>query len=385
MLDHVAPVRIHVEDQPAAIGAPVVPARPLAWRLDTVEHPPAELELEGDDASEEAGGCEMRELAQSREVELVLDGCGLHAPRLGGTQQRQPLGNRGSHGLFRVDVLARRDRPADHRGPLLRCGRVEENGEVAIAKRRVEVGGPLGALVDPGDLGQPSGIAADEVEARDDDVVADRQPAFPANGRQAVGDVLGGADAAARAVEDDADRYLRHACPPMVLQAIGSDRWRKRPVTATDRFAKVPRVGLGLATRSMPWRKIALGRLRLAFRRDILGIIPIAGETSAPLSRNCGSVAPFGSSIEVNHDRRSQAVPGHSGRRSGDAGIRGHIADEPRHGLRVFLRRSRRRHHPPMRPRRQTDPDRQYRIAVRLHPSICRTPGIVDRPSSRAG
>src|SRR5947199_3298513 len=49
--DHVAPVRVHVEEDAAAIGA-IVPARPLAALLAAVEHPPAEFEPEGSDAAE---------------------------------------------------------------------------------------------------------------------------------------------------------------------------------------------------------------------------------------------------------------------------------------------------------------------------------------------
>src|SRR5881227_2507179 len=49
--DHVAPVRVHVEKDAAAMGA-IVPARPLAALLGAVEHPPAEFELEGNDTAE---------------------------------------------------------------------------------------------------------------------------------------------------------------------------------------------------------------------------------------------------------------------------------------------------------------------------------------------
>src|SRR5438552_19057710 len=94
-LDHVAPVRVHVQDQPAAAGAPIVPARALARLLDPVEHPPPELQAEADDAAQKSLLGEARKLAQPRQVKLVLDGAVLEAAGLGLTQERHALGNGG--------------------------------------------------------------------------------------------------------------------------------------------------------------------------------------------------------------------------------------------------------------------------------------------------
>src|SRR5437660_1285875 len=49
--DHVAPVRVHVEEDAAAVRA-IIPARPLAALLAAIEHPPAEFEPKGNDAAE---------------------------------------------------------------------------------------------------------------------------------------------------------------------------------------------------------------------------------------------------------------------------------------------------------------------------------------------
>ena len=91
VLDHVAPVRIHVEDEPAAVLPAVVPARPLAGHLGAVEHPPAELDAEADHAAEEIRRREPRQLLQSRQAELVLDRAVLEPARVHGAQQRQSL------------------------------------------------------------------------------------------------------------------------------------------------------------------------------------------------------------------------------------------------------------------------------------------------------
>ena len=69
----------------------VVPARPLARHVDAVEHPPAELDAEADDAAEEAELVEARELLQAGQVELVLDRAVLEPARLDGAQQLAAL------------------------------------------------------------------------------------------------------------------------------------------------------------------------------------------------------------------------------------------------------------------------------------------------------
>ena len=80
-LDDVAPVRIHVEDQAAAAGA-IIPARPLARPLAAVEHPPAELEPEADDAPERAARVSAASFANARQMDLVLDRAVLEPARL---------------------------------------------------------------------------------------------------------------------------------------------------------------------------------------------------------------------------------------------------------------------------------------------------------------
>ena len=62
--------------------------------------------------------------------------------------------------------------------------------------------------------------------------------------------------------------------------------------------------------------------------------------------------------------------------------------DEPHDGLCVFLRGAQGRRHQARRLRRQADPGREHRLAVRLHPAICRAAGFVEalpraRPDDR--
>src|SRR4029077_9420857 len=107
--DDVAPVRIHVEDDPAAPQA-IIPTRALAGPLAAVEHPPTEIEPESDDASQLAARHERGELAEARKMHLVLDDAVLEPAALCLAQQRERLRGLRRHRLFPVDVLARGDR-----------------------------------------------------------------------------------------------------------------------------------------------------------------------------------------------------------------------------------------------------------------------------------
>jgi hypothetical protein len=55
IVEHVAPVAQHVEDDAAALGALVVPGRSLRGLPVALEHPVAEVALDRQDAAEEAG------------------------------------------------------------------------------------------------------------------------------------------------------------------------------------------------------------------------------------------------------------------------------------------------------------------------------------------
>ena len=112
VLEHVVPVREHVDDDAAAVLGAVVPARPLRGLPVALEHPVAELAAHGEDAAEEAGVDQALELLQAGQVELVVHDAVLDAggPGEAGELERlvEALGGR----LLGVDRLARRDRLA---------------------------------------------------------------------------------------------------------------------------------------------------------------------------------------------------------------------------------------------------------------------------------
>ena len=91
VVEHVAPVAQHIEDDAAAFGLLVVPARPLR-RLAPVafEHPVAELAAHREDAAEEAGIAQHLDLAQAGQEQLVLHHAVLDALLLGELARPRP-------------------------------------------------------------------------------------------------------------------------------------------------------------------------------------------------------------------------------------------------------------------------------------------------------
>src|SRR5262249_42519145 len=76
-VEHIAPVAEHVEDDAAAVGPAVVPARPLRRLPGPLEHEVAELAADGEDAAEKADIDQPVEFSEARQIELVLDDAGL--------------------------------------------------------------------------------------------------------------------------------------------------------------------------------------------------------------------------------------------------------------------------------------------------------------------
>src|SRR6185437_4155067 len=66
IVEHVAPVADHVENDAAAVLAAVIPRRPLRFLPAALEHPVAELAAHREHAAEEAGIAQESELLQAR-------------------------------------------------------------------------------------------------------------------------------------------------------------------------------------------------------------------------------------------------------------------------------------------------------------------------------
>ncbi len=79
IVEHVAPMRHHIEDYAAAIGFAIVPGRALRRLPVALEHPIAEFAAHREDAAEEAAVAQHGDFAQTGEVELVLHDAAFHA------------------------------------------------------------------------------------------------------------------------------------------------------------------------------------------------------------------------------------------------------------------------------------------------------------------
>src|SRR5207344_2911311 len=72
IVEHVAPVADHVEDDAAAVLAAIIPRRALRFLPAALEHPVAELAAHREHAAEETGIAQESELLQARQEQLVL-------------------------------------------------------------------------------------------------------------------------------------------------------------------------------------------------------------------------------------------------------------------------------------------------------------------------
>ena len=162
IVEHVAPVAQHVEDDAATVGLAIVPARALRRLPVALEHPVPELAAHRQDATEEPGIAQHGELAQTGKIELVLDDAVPDAARLGQSHYGHGVVDRLGDRLFAIDVLAGLDRHGEKAGPHLGRAGVEEQRVVGICERRSEVARGPGKPVARGDLGEFFSVASDQ-------------------------------------------------------------------------------------------------------------------------------------------------------------------------------------------------------------------------------
>src|SRR5438445_5283039 len=81
IVEHVAPVAEHIEDDAAAVLLAIIPRRPLRRLPVAFEHPVAEFAAYREDAAEETGIDEHLELEEAGKEELVLHNAVLDAGR----------------------------------------------------------------------------------------------------------------------------------------------------------------------------------------------------------------------------------------------------------------------------------------------------------------
>ena len=211
VVEHVAPVAQHIEDDAAAIFLAVVPGRALRRLPVTLEHPIAELATDREDAAEETGIDQRLELEETRQKQLVLHHAVADAGLVRGAGHVegivQCLGDR----LLAIDVLAGRDRLVQQLRPQLCRGGIEEQCIVLARERRIEIGGPARDTVRLRQLLELGLVAADQDRIGHHPVaVPQRDAALRADCHDRADQVLIHAHASGDAVHDDAETMLCH-------------------------------------------------------------------------------------------------------------------------------------------------------------------------------
>ncbi len=112
VVEHVAPMAQHIEDDAAAVLLAVVPRRPLRRLPVAFEHPVAELAAHREDAAEEAGIDQHLELEQAGQKQLVLHHAVADARFLRRARDIERVLEVVGGRFLAIDVLAGRDRLA---------------------------------------------------------------------------------------------------------------------------------------------------------------------------------------------------------------------------------------------------------------------------------
>ncbi|CAH1690697.1 hypothetical protein CHELA40_50002 [Chelatococcus asaccharovorans] len=216
IVEDVAPVAEHVEDDAAAIALAIVPARSLRRLAPvTLEHPVAEFAAHREDAAEEASFVEHLDLAQARQIELVLHHAVLDALGLGEPGHGQRFLDRFGDRLFRIDMLASLDRAGQQAGAHDGGAGIKEDGVLGIGECAVDIRRGAGNAVLPGDLGDFLAIASHQDRVGHDPVaVRQCNAALIANGADRAHEMLVVAHAAGDAVHDEAETLYRHGVSP---------------------------------------------------------------------------------------------------------------------------------------------------------------------------
>ena len=221
VVEHVAPVAQHVDDDAAVVFLAVIPRRPLRLLPVALEYPVAELAAHRQDAAEESA-VDQHAAASSMpgQPQLVLHDAVAHAGALargdtGRARRRRSVAT----GFSRVDVLAGVDRLPDELRAQAGRRRIEVDRVVAIGERRVEVGRPARDAVRARQRLDLRGVAADEDRVgHHAAAVGERNAALRADRADRADEVLVRAHPAGDAVHDDADANRFHSALLVVIR-----------------------------------------------------------------------------------------------------------------------------------------------------------------------
>ncbi len=221
IVEHIAPMTKHIENDAAAIGLTIVPARSLRRRSPiALEDPVAEFAAHREDATEETAIPQHAQLQQSGQEQLVLHHT-MFEPRSLGLPGKSDCGFEVvADGLFAIDMLARRKRLADELGAHLRRASIEENRIVGIAQGFLKIDRPARYTVLVCDALNFFRVASDEDGIGHEAVaVPEQQPAGVAYREDRPDEVLIVPHTAGNAVHDQSEAPLRHRWSSLVVTA----------------------------------------------------------------------------------------------------------------------------------------------------------------------
>jgi hypothetical protein len=205
-IEDVAPMGEHIEDQPTAGCLAVIPARALRRVEAAVEHPPAEIEPDRQNAAKELGLVKLAQFCQPGQEQLVLYDAALQAGAMRAARQIQCVLESFGDRLFEIDVLSRRERSTGARRPPTGGCRIEIDRDIGVREGRVPIGAPFEAAMRRRQSGELCRVAAEQYRLGHQTVaIGERQPASTANSQQRA-QMLSGAEASSGPVDNDANR-----------------------------------------------------------------------------------------------------------------------------------------------------------------------------------
>src|SRR5689334_12522071 len=142
IVEDVAPVAEHVEDDSAAVLFAVVPGGALDGDVVTFENPIPECAADGENPAEEPQIAEGLQLEQAGQPQLVLDDAVFDAGALGDVVEIEGGFQGVGDGLFAVNVFAGGDGLAYGNGAAIGGLGVEVDRVFGVGEGVFEVGGP---------------------------------------------------------------------------------------------------------------------------------------------------------------------------------------------------------------------------------------------------
>ena len=209
IIDHIAPVAVHIDDDAATVFATVVPRGTLG-RVSFVvprKDPVAEFATNTEDVAEKTFFLELFESHDAGEPELVLHRAVFDSCFLSDFGNGEGFVVFGGGGLFAIDVLASSDGFFEKLNAVRGARGVEENLVVRICQCGIKVGGVTFDSVFFSQGFDFFCIAPSEDGIGHDGDVATLDAALLADGEDGADEVLIGAHASGDAVHDDADFF----------------------------------------------------------------------------------------------------------------------------------------------------------------------------------